>query len=159
MITTCKHCNERFDGGVEIIGQPGARLASLLHKLGSHMNTKHPELAQGMGVIGADFMGWLFLANFKSTDEKLNLYCDQRRWHIHQQTLAARFSDESLREQCAALAETLLQRIRWTDSDHIDLDATAHQFTIALLESFTSVRDALEEPHRYSTVEQPAVVV
>lgn len=106
MTTTCRHCGAAFDGGVEIIGQPGARLASLLHQLGSHMNTAHPEHAETMGVIGADFMGWLFLMNFKSADEQLNLYCDQRRWHIHQQTLSARFSDESLKEQCEKLAET-----------------------------------------------------
>ena len=157
MITVCKHCNERFDGGVEIIGQPGARLASLLQKLGSHMNTKHPELAQGMGVIGADFMGWLFLANFKSTDETLNLYCDQRRWHIHQQTLAARFSDESLREQCFSLATKMVALTPAYSPDEIRNQHSA--FLPLLLEVFTGMRNDLEEPHRYSTVEQPAVVV
>lgn len=154
-MTTCRHCGAAFDGGVEIIGQPGARLASLLHQLGSHMNTAHPEHAEAMGVVGADFMGWLFLANFQSADEQLNLYCDQRRWHIHRQTLGARFSDESLREQSEALASRLF--------DHVVLsrgstdDAMVFLQTI-LLEVFTGMRDALEEPHRYSTQQQPAVV-
>lgn len=119
------------------------------------MNTKHPELAQGMGVIGADFMGWLFLANFKSTDEKLNLYCDQRRWHIHQQTLAARFSDESLKNECSELASRIFDNVALAGTT----DDTVSRIERMILEAMTSVRDALEEPHRYSTVEQPAVVV
>jgi hypothetical protein len=148
MITTCKHCNASFDGGVEIVGQPGARLATLLHKLGSHMNKQHPEHAQAMGIIGADFMGWLFLANFKSADEQLNLYCDQRRWHIHQQTFHARFSDGELKN--------------WSDSVADDVmrlgDANPQAARELIYQAMIYMRERLEEPNRYSAQAQPAVV-
>jgi hypothetical protein len=148
-MTTCKHCGASFDGGVEIIGQPGARLATLLHKLGSHMNKQHPEHAEAMGVIGADFMGWLFLTNYTSTDEKVNLYWDQRRWHIHQQTLNARFSDESLKMWSGLVADKIIRQ-----------GVTDPRVVCAMVyEALIDMRTRLEETNRYSDQAQPAVVV
>jgi hypothetical protein len=154
--TTCAHCGETFDGGVAIIGQPNARMESLLMKLGSHMNKKHPQYAQGLQINGAAFMGWMFLRNFKSTDEELNLHRDQLRWQIHQQTLSARFSDESLKEQCGKLAERFMD-------EALDIPVTsAEQFRVIaaeiLLEVFTGMRNDLEEPNKYAVPEVPQVV-
>jgi hypothetical protein len=153
-VTTCLHCSERFDGGVEIIGRPSARMEALLMKLGSHMNTKHPEHAQALGLHGAAFMGLLFLKNFKSTDAELNLHRDQMRWQIHQQTLNARFSDESLREQCSALAARLVCLMVDADAIHETrakrLNRLQNQYDGVLLEVFTGIRNDLEEPGKYA---------
>ena len=152
-ITTCKHCGQTFDGGVEIIGRPNARMEALLLKLGSHMNTKHPEHARYLQMQGASYLGLVFLTNFKSTDPELNLQRDRHRWEIHQQTLNARFSDESLREQCGTLALALADSIKDDNDNQRYRDVIAATFMPIILEAMTSVRDALEEPNRYATVE------
>lgn len=151
-ITTCKHCNERFDGGVAIIGQPSKRMQDLLMKLGSHMNTKHPDHARSLDIYGAAFMGFMFLLNFKTTDEELGLHRDRLRWQIHQQTLNARFSDESLREQCKRLAASVLKVVY---DEHFDADVDLPR---VLYEAMSSVRDALEEPNRYAVEKQGQLV-
>jgi hypothetical protein len=144
-ITTCKHCNMRFDGGLEIIGRPNARMEALLMKLGSHMHKAHPQHAQALNLHGAAFMGMLFLMNFKSTDAELNKQRDQARWQIHQQTLNARFSDESLWEQCTALT----QRLGDAFDETVSNDEARTIINDMLFEVVKSIRDALEEPNRY----------
>jgi hypothetical protein len=158
--TTCVHCSEHFDGGAEIIGQPTARLEVLLKKLGSHIQKKHPdpEQAQQLAMYGAALMEMLFLRkNFTSTDPGLIQHRDQMRWNIHQQTLNARFSDESLREQCATLATRLMD-------EALDIPVTGvTQFQNIvreiLFDVFTGMRNDLEEPNKYATPEVAQVVV
>ncbi len=157
-VTTCKHCKASFDGGVEIVGRPNARMEALLMKLGSHMNTAHPEHAQMQGVIGASFMGWLFLANYNSTDEGLNLYRDQARWQVHQQTLNARFSDEKLKEHSAELARRFVLMCDEDSCNDIHVDTTQRRIYDILLEAVTSIRDTLEEPNRYAEAKAEQLV-
>ncbi len=161
MITTCKHCAATFDGGVEIVGRPNARLEALLRKLGSHMNTKHPEHVIPLEINGAAYMGMLFLSNFKSTDAKLNEERDRQRWQIHQQTLNARFSDESLKEQCIKLAGSLQQDLADLAIHHdyvIPDEAMRQSFARIIIEAMTSIRDVLEEPNRYAEAKPEQLV-
>jgi hypothetical protein len=129
-------------------------MEALLLKLGSHMNTKHPEHARYLQMQGASYLGLVFLTNFKSTDAELNLQRDRHRWEIHQQTLNARFSDGSLLTQCDELASRLY--------DHAVLSPNAGEGVAAirkiLLEAMTSVRDALEEPNRYAEAKAEQLV-
>ncbi len=146
-LTECLLCGEKFTGPrIAIIGKPAARLEQLLISLGSHLNTKHPAEAQALDLHGAAYIGMLFLRNFKSTDQQLNQQRDRLRWQIHQQTLNARFSDESLREQCGALAMRLIESF---DNDEGCPDI-AQRFTPILIEVFTGMRDVLEEPNKYA---------
>jgi hypothetical protein len=145
-ITKCLHCGETFEGGVVIVGRPTARLESLLHKLGSHMNTKHAEHAQIMGIYGTAFMGMLFLTNFKSDDVELNAERDKTRWTIHQQTLATRVTDDTLKEQSRELARTIFE-MRGIPSDNATV--VLDSFQEHILHAFTQLRDALEEPNKY----------
>lgn len=151
-ITTCVHCGARFDGGVEIIGKPTARVEALLMKLGSHMNTKHAEHVVPLEINGAAYMGMLFLSNFKSTDAALNLERDRQRWQVHQQTLNARFSDESLLQQCKALAKRI-----YDVSDGCG-PGVSEDIAQMLYEAMASVRDALEEPNRYAPEKREQLV-
>ena len=144
-ITQCLHCGETFEGGVVIVGRPTARLEALLHKLGSHMNTKHPQFAEAMGVYGTAFMGMLFLTNFTSNDEMLNAERDKQRWMIHQQTLPYRMDDDVLKKQAGELARHLYETI----NDDDGCQDMMHEVTAAILDRFTQLRDALEEPNKY----------
>lgn len=163
-LTTCKHCGEKFSGPrIEVIGQPEARLQAYLQILSKHFYEKHPQQAQMMDIHTAIYSGLLFLMNFKTTDKDLNEKRDQLRWTIHQQTLNARFSDESLIEQCYALTEKLLDitmealpleiihDVQWRKDTH-DL------FTKAMEEVCFGIRDVLEEPGKYAP-EQPSKVL
>jgi hypothetical protein len=156
--TTCKHCGQTFDGGVEIIGRPNARMESLLLKLGSHMNTKHPEHARYLQLQGASYLGLVFLTNFNSTDAELHLQRDRHRWEIHQQTLNARFSDESLRKQCMALMERIADAVDDNLGEECVSKNARELVAAMLLEAMTSVRDALEEPNRYSEAKTEELV-
>jgi len=161
-ITTCLLCGVSFAGPrVAIIGaHNGSGFEQLMQALGAHLKQKHPEQGQIMMQNGAAFMEWLFLGNFKTTDAELSKQRDFVRWQVHQQTIKARWPDEQVREQCAELAESLLQCVRWTD-DHIDVDESAYQFTQKLIEAFTGIRETLEERGKYpsSSVVQPVLKV
>jgi len=157
-LTTCKHCGQSFTGPrIEVIGQPQARLQAYIQILSKHFYEKHPREAQMMDIHTAIYSGLLFLMNFKTTDKELNEKRDQLRWTIHQQTLKARFSDESLKEQCGVLAETLWDLV-YDGTQHED---TKVEWKRILLEAFTAIRDALEEPGKYpeAQTEQKLVVV
>lgn len=157
----CKHCGEKFSGPrIEVIGQPEARLQAYLQILSKHFYEKHPQQAQMMDIHTAIYSGLLFLMNFKTNDKDLNEKRDQLRWTIHQQTLNARFSDASLKEQCKALASTLESAIEMGEvgKEEIDTKATTERFRVILLEVFTGMRDVLEEPGKYAQ-EQPSKVL
>lgn len=150
-ITTCLHCGQKFSSPrVTIIGQPTARLEQYLEALAKHLQEKHPQRGMIMAQHGAAFMELVFLRNFKTTDPELSEQQDRVRWQIHQQTLKARYPDENVKEQALGLSSILLNAIRWTDDDHIDVDQTGALFAARLTEAFTSIRDALEEPGKYS---------
>jgi hypothetical protein len=153
--TICKHCGERFSGPrIEVIGQPEARLQAYLQILSKHFYEKHPQQAQMMDIHTAIYSGLLFLMNFKTTDKELNGKRDQLRWTIHQQTLNARFSDESLKEQCTTLMFKVVAMVEPYGQGTTEWDA----LHALLLEVFTGMRNDLEEPGKYA-VEQPAKVV
>jgi hypothetical protein len=157
--TTCKHCGEKFSGPrIEILGQPEARLQAYIQILSKHFYECHPREAQMMDIHTAIYSGLLFLMNFKTTDRELNEKRDQLRWTIHQQTLNARFSDESLKKQCSELASTLFKRVPHFEGAHeaVGLLGEFHQI---LLEVFTGMRDALEEPRKYEQERAPQLVV
>ena len=146
-ITECRLCGATFTGPrIAIVGRPDARIQALLESLGSHLNLKHPQQAQAMNINGAAYMGLLFMMHFKSTDAELNSQRDILRWQIHQMTLNARFSDESLKTLCDALALRLLDC------------PTRETARSILLEVFTGMRDVLEEPNRYA-VSKPEQLV
>lgn len=153
-ITTCGICKAQFDGGVEIIGKPNARIEVLLMKLGAHVSTAHPRDIVNLATRAGVLMEMLLLDNFTSTDEGFKSHRDRIRWQIHQQTLNARFSDESLREQCNALAVRMVDTV--VRLDHYAEGMVAHENDVAeafskiLYEVMASVRDALEEPNRYA---------
>jgi hypothetical protein len=153
MKTTCLHCGESFEGGVVIVGRPTARLEELVQKLGSHLNTKHPEHAQAMGIYGAAYMGVLFLANFKSDDAELTAERDKQRWMIHQQTLAHRVTDEVLEKRAEELAIDVMN-IAAPHGQLETMESIAYAEKCAaiiglLVDRFTQLRDALEEPNKY----------
>jgi hypothetical protein len=157
-LTQCKLCGERFNAGVAIIGKPNARKEELLMQLGSHVNLKHPQQAQMLAIDGAAFMGMIFLMLFDSTDEEVTEEKDRTRWHIHQKTLIARFSDESLEEQCRALSRKLVDLVSRPDICTGTMvsreELLRSAFECILIDVFTGMRDVLEEPNRYPTEPQ-----
>ena len=158
-LTRCLHCGETFEGGVVIVGRPTARLQALLVKLASHMNQKHPDFAQGMNLDGVTFMGWRYLTNFKSDDEDLNSESDKQRWMIHQQTLPYRMDDDVLKKQAGELAALLSHQAISEVPEELRNKYASHaiawegdmkrSFAELILETFTQLRDALEEPNKY----------
>lgn len=156
-LTVCKHCGEKFTGPrIEVIGQPEARLQAYLQILSKHFYEKHPQQAQMMDIHTAIYSGLLFLMNFKTTDKDLNEKRDQLRWTIHQQTLNARFSNESLNQQCQQLAIKLGRHA--AAGDVAQAEDMAQFFKPIILEVFTGMRDVLEEPGKYAP-EQPSKVL
>jgi hypothetical protein len=163
-ITTCTHCGQKFSSPrVQIIGEPTARLEQYLKALSKHLAEKHPELGQQMVQHGAAFMEMLFLRNFKTTDPELSEQQDRVRWQVHQQTLKCRYPDENLKGQANALARHIAicaasdvpesqERKDWID--HMD-----SAFTEMIAEAFTSIRDALEEPGKYPTLQKGAELI
>lgn len=143
-LTTCVLCGQQFTGPrIAIVGQATARLETYLSGLGAHINDKHPQAAQTMNLLGAQFMGLLFLMNFKTTDAELAEKRDQLRWTIHQQTLKARYSDENLKEQCRDVARRLAMQ-------YSGMEESVPVYEELLIDAFTGIRDALEEPGKYA---------
>lgn len=150
-----KPCGQKFTSHrVPIIGEDkNARLHKYLSGLAKHLSEKHPDLGLQMAQHGAAFMEMLFLRNFKTTDPELSEQQDRVRWQVHQQTLKARYPDENLREQADSVAEWLVGR---TLDYCPSLDQTKifekikSVYCKHLIEAFTSIRDALEEPNKYA---------
>jgi len=152
-ITTCVHCGQKFSSPrLTIIGEPTARLESYLKGLSRHLQEKHPQLGQLMVQQGAAFMEFLFLRNFRTTDPELSEQQDRVRWQVHQQTLKARYPDESLRNDAAALGARLCEVFRGYLEECGGITAAEEmhsEITSNVIEAFVSIRDALEEPGKY----------
>lgn len=152
-ITECLICGQKFTGPrIEIIGKPGARLQELLTSLSQHLHGKHPEHGRAMELRGGEFMGLLFMMNFKTTDQELTKKQDEFRWQIHQQTLNARIPDEKLKESCMRLAKKLIaiERIMADRNNRVVINAELETaFANELIDVFTGIRDELQEPNRY----------
>lgn len=100
-------------------------------------------------------MEMLFLRNFKTTDPELSEQQDRVRWQVHQQTLKARYPDENIDLQAYDLADRLLINLVDAESatgigrEKLE-DRLRREFAELLVEAFTSIRDALEEPNKYA---------
>lgn len=152
-----KPCGQKFTSHrVPIIGEDkNARLHKYLSGLAKHLSEKHPDLGLQMAQHGAAFMEMLFLRNFKTTDPELSEQQDRVRWQVHQQTLKARYPDENIDLQAYDLADRLLINLVDAESatgigrEKLE-DRLRREFAELLVEAFTSIRDALEEPNKYA---------
>lgn len=150
-----KPCGQKFSAPrVSIIGQTDARLNNYLTGLSKHLGAQHPEVGLQMAQHGAAFMELLFLRNFKTTDPELSEQQDRVRWQVHQQTLKARYPDENIDEQALALAHQIVD-MRLTEEMGLNVYGAA----MLIQQAFTAIRDALEEPGKYATPEQPSKVL
>jgi len=153
-ITTC-FCGQKFTGPrLQVIGEPNARLRKYIEGLSQHFQEKHPDVARAMDAQALFYCGWLFLRNFRTTDPELKAERDRKRWEVHQQTLNARFSDESLTAQCRNLSQRLVDTV--AALDHAAEGMVAHEDIVRsaleciLIEVFTGMRNDLEEPGKYA---------
>jgi hypothetical protein len=159
-----KPCGQRFSAPrVQIIGDDKARLNQYLEGLSKHIGAKHPEVGQMMVQAGAAFMEMLFLRNFTTTDPELSEQQDRMRWQVHQQTLKARYPDENLQQQAGQLAGMLVDTLSALDSETDGLmargDIVAAAFQSTIEEAFRSIRDAFEEPGKYTSEQKGAELI
>ncbi len=164
-LTTCLLCGQIFTGPrVQISGRQNGRLQNYLLQLGKHFNEKLPDHAKAMNIRGAEFMGLLFLLNFRTSDTELQTERDRLRWQIHQQTLNARIPDEKLKEKCTALSSQLMTEAAKVfvefsmsrEDAQVVIKRAESQCAATLIEVFTGLRDVLEEPNKYPAQQQSA---
>jgi hypothetical protein len=76
-ITTCTICNQRFSNhALPVIGeQPNAEAARFVKQLFNHLKEQHPnvvrEIATRAIMLQSQFLGWLTLQGFQTTDPQL----------------------------------------------------------------------------------------
>lgn len=161
-LSTCLICGQTFTGpSALIIGEKTKSAERTIAMLTEHLGKAHPEHVKAMHIKGLEFVGLMYLMNFKTSDEELTAERDRLRWQIHQKTLKARYPDENLKAQAEALAHKLQQDLAELSihHDYAIPDTAMHaSFAAILIEAFTGIRDALEEPGKYPapSVVQPA---
>lgn len=158
-LSTCLICGQTFTGpSALIIGEKTKAAERTIAMLTEHLGTAHPEHVRAMHLKGLEFVGLMYLMNFKTSDEDLAAERDRLRWQIHQKTLKARYPDENLEKQARELSRMLVDLVATLDNAAEGLVARENVVTAGfeslIAEAFTAIRDALEEPGKY-----PAPVV
>lgn len=157
-ITECRICGRKFAGPAAIVlGQ--TRSMSLLEKMQRHIEEAHPDHEKAISIVAGQYVGLLRFMNYKTSDSGLARQGDMLRWAIHQQTIAARISDETIKTKTAELAERLVgellttmadtQRLN-TAGDVADMEASMRAIVQSrVAEIITGMRDVMQEPGKY----------
>lgn len=160
-ITECRICGRKFAGPAAIIlGQ--TRSMSLLEKMQRHIEEAHPDHEKAISIVAGQYVGLLRFMNYKTSDSGLARQGDMLRWAIHQQTIAARISDETIKTKTAELAKVLAKAImarvriaQTVDEVLANLDSAVVLQDIGDLiqhhvaEIITGMRDVMQEPGKY----------
>ena len=138
-ITTCKLCSQRFsNSALPIIGEtPDVQTVRFVSGLAKHMKQAHSEqinqLRQEAAMLSTQFVGWLVLKTYETTDP--NLLQSQERIRVWLQTLTRKhqLTDADLLDRIARL------ELAETDAAHVN-------------ELCKEIRDFLTEQGKYSAI-------
>lgn len=107
-ISECMLCHEKFVGPVAaVIGKPHGRLMQYLEKLTKHYIEKHPKEYSFAFLKANEFLGFLVMLNYKTSDPEIHKQRDLTRWWLHQLTLNGRISDDAIKEEAKKFAVEL----------------------------------------------------
>ena len=126
-ITTCTLCNQRFSkSALPLIGEsPDAQTVRFVTGLAKHLKQAHPEAIQQLkmqtAILQNQFVGWLTLQSFETTDPELQKSQQRLRVWLHTITRKNQITDADLLDRVARLelahaeaekVEALCQEIR-----------------------------------------------
>jgi hypothetical protein len=140
-----------------VIGaNPNARLEKYVRAISEHFINDHAEHDRALQIKALEFLGMLRLRNYKTIDPGLVEQRDFLRWTIHQATLNASISDETIKAEGAKFANKLIDEI-CAQCGIKEPPGLAQRGMVArdLIELLTGFRNELQEPGRYK-IEDPA---
>ena len=126
-ITTCTLCNQRFsNSALPVIGEtPDAATVRFVTGLAKHLKQAHPQEIERLKIETAllqnQFIGWLTLQKFETTDPQLLLSQQRIRVWLHTLTRKNQLTDADVLDRVARLGldkpeaeqvETLCKEIR-----------------------------------------------
>ena len=113
-ITTCTICGQRFSNtALPTIGEtPPAAAAKFVKSLFQHIQKAHPEAIREIGknalMLQQQFLGWLTLQGFQTTDPELIRSQEKLRKWLHEVSRKNRLNDNDLTD-IVVKAEPLTQ--------------------------------------------------
>jgi hypothetical protein len=113
-ITTCTICGQRFsNSALPTIGDtPNASAARFVKSLFQHIQKAHPEAIREIGkramILQQQFLGWLTLQGFQTTDPELIRSQEKLRQWLHEVSMKNRLNDADLTD-IVVKAEPLTQ--------------------------------------------------
>ena len=113
-ITTCTICGQRFSHSeLPTIGDtPNASAARFVKSLFQHMQKAHPEAIREIGkralILQQQFLGWLTLQGFRTTDPELLRSQEHLRQWLHEVSTKNRLNNNDLTD-IVVKAEPLTQ--------------------------------------------------
>lgn len=144
-ITTCRHCDKKFVGPAGLLitadNRNAGRVAQLAIKLLEHLQKDHAQIFAAAALAGMQMNSLAVMSNFATTDQEFTHERDKLRWEIHQRTLAASFTDESLSAAADIAAEELAN-----DLAEVDDREFKRKVAEVVLREFKTIRNALQEP-------------
>ena len=136
-ITTCTICGQRFSHSeLPTIGDTPAAAARFVKSLFQHMQKAHPEAIREIGkralILQQQFLGWLTLQGFRTTDPELLRSQEHLRQWLHEVSTKNRLNNNDLTD-IIVKAEPLTQE--------------------SVMEACKEIRDYLSERGKYASEE------
>lgn len=108
-ITTCTLCNQRFsNSALPLIGEtPDAQTVRFVTGLAKHLKTVHPQeierLRAETAILSNQFVGWLTLQKFETTDPNLQASQQRLRMWLHGLTRKNQLTDAEITDKIVSL--------------------------------------------------------
>jgi hypothetical protein len=159
---TCRICGEHIVGPAGIVIRPGGhnngRAGEYLLKLAQHA-ISHKDVNKGLEDQALEYLGFLRMTMYSTTDSAISEQRDFLRWKIHQATLAHQLSDESMDAAAKEFATQLVTNcieglvVKTGDKFPAFVDIIRPtlelQASTKLLEILTDFRRLIQEPGKY----------
>jgi hypothetical protein len=104
--TDCRICGQAFIAApldIAIVGQANERLVHFVQKLAEHLQEKHPEAMQLIGMNIQDITGFLIVSVFQTQDPTLAGKLEGVRHTLHTVTRRIQITDQTIVEGLARL--------------------------------------------------------
>ena len=149
--STCRWCGEVFAGPSRafVIGAPEQRLIEHLQRLAEHVRTKHQRLDQINDLYAKNYLGFLRLLCYDTTDSEVLKQIDLTRWWLNQFTTKNRISDETIAARAKEIGAQLIDDVAVGLADGYDRDAYVRTAAIRIERIITDLRELLQEHNRY----------
>lgn len=141
----CNRCNKTFYGPRMSVAAIRDRnhLQEMLEfyaSLKKHLADQHADVMGEILSGEGEFDMMMVLCRFNSNDPELQRLVDRSRWHVHQNTLANKISDQEIAASVEAITPEL-----------VTLAASGDTLAIStrLAGLLTFMRDQLQEPNKY----------